>query len=223
MSNSPHTVGLRSSLSELITVSSGKVYLEGMLELPENPRGIVLFAHGSGSSRLSPRNNFVARELRAAKLGTLLIDLLTREEDQTYETRFDISLLTDRLADAAQWLRGYPATKNLALGLFGASTGAAAALRVAADFPKQIAAVVSRGGRPDLTGNERLARVAAPTLLIVGGHDFGVIDLNQETYDKLKCEKELTIVPGATHLFEEPGALEKVASIAASWFAQHLD
>jgi len=223
MSNSPHTVGLRSSLSELITVSSGKVYLEGMLELPENPRGIVLFAHGSGSSRLSPRNNFVARELRAAKLGTLLIDLLTREEDQTYETRFDISLLTDRLADAAQWLRGYPATKNLALGLFGASTGAAAALRVAADFPKQIAAVVSRGGRPDLTGNERLARVAAPTLLIVGGHDFGVIELNQETYDKLKCEKELTIVPGATHLFEEPGALEKVASIAASWFAQHLD
>ncbi|HYA21325.1 MAG TPA: dienelactone hydrolase family protein [Burkholderiales bacterium] len=223
MSNSPHTVGLRSSLSELITVSSGKVYLEGMLELPENPRGIVLFAHGSGSSRLSPRNNFVARELRAAKLGTLLIDLLTREEDQTYETRFDISLLTDRLADAAQWLRGYPATKNFALGLFGASTGAAAALRVAADFPKQIAAVVSRGGRPDLTGNERLARVAAPTLLIVGGHDFGVIDLNQETYDKLKCEKELTIVPGATHLFEEPGALEKVASIAASWFAQHLD
>ncbi|HMJ49001.1 MAG TPA: dienelactone hydrolase family protein [Burkholderiales bacterium] len=223
MSDSPNTVGLRSSLSELITVSSGKVYLEGMLELPENPQGIVLFAHGSGSSRLSPRNNFVARELRAARLGTLLIDLLTREEDQTYETRFDISLLTDRLADAAQWLRSYPATKNLALGLFGASTGAAAALRVAADFPKQIAAVVSRGGRPDLTGNERLARVAAPTLLIVGGHDFGVIELNQETYDKLKCEKELTIVPGATHLFEEPGALEKVASIAASWFARHLD
>ena len=209
-------------LSELVTVPSGEVRLEGMLELPEKSQGIVLFAHGSGSSRLSPRNNFVARELRAAGLGTLLIDLLTREEDQTYETRFDIGLLTNRLADAAQWLRKYPATKSLALGLFGASTGAAAALRVAADYPRHIAAVVSRGGRPDLTGDDKLARVIAPTLLIVGGHDFGVIELNEETYRKLKCEKELSIVPGATHLFEESGALEKVAALAAHWFTQHL-
>lgn len=212
----------RGGLSELVVVPSGAVHLEGMLELPEKTRGIVLFAHGSGSSRLSPRNNFVARELRAAGLGTLLIDLLTREEDQTYETRFDIGLLTDRLADAAQWLSTFPATKSLALGLFGASTGAAAALRVAADRPQQVAAVVSRGGRPDLTGNDKLARVIAPTLLIVGGHDFGVIELNEETYRKLKCEKELSVVPGATHLFEEPGALDKVAAIAARWFARHL-
>jgi len=213
---------LHGGLSELVTVPSGKVRLEGMLELPEKPQGIVLFAHGSGSSRLSPRNNFVARELRSAGLGTLLIDLLTREEDQTYETRFDIGLLTDRLADAAQWLRKYPATKSLALGLFGASTGAAAALRVAADFPQHVAAVVSRGGRPDLTGDDKLAQVTAPTLLIVGGHDFGVIELNEETYRKLKCEKELSIVPGATHLFEESGTLEKVAALAAQWFTQHL-
>lgn len=216
------TTKLHCGLSELVTVSSGKVRLEGMLELPEKPQGIVLFAHGSGSSRLSPRNNFVARELRSAGLGTLLIDLLTREEDQTYETRFDIGLLTDRLADAAQWLRKYPATKSLALGLFGASTGAAAALRVAADFPQHVAAVVSRGGRPDLTGDDKLAQVTAPTLLIVGGHDFGVIELNEETYRKLKCEKELSIVPGATHLFEESGTLEKVVALAAQWFTQHL-
>lgn len=222
MAESDHTTALRSSLSELVAVPSGKVRLEGMLELPEKSQSIVLFAHGSGSSRLSPRNNFVARELRAAGLGTLLIDLLTGEEDQTYETRFDISLLTDRLADSAKWLRKYPATNDLAICLFGASTGAAAALRVAAGFPQHIAAVVSRGGRPDLTGDERLAKVVAPTLLIVGGHDFGVIELNEETYRKLKCEKELSIVPGATHLFEERGTLEKVAALAAHWFLQHL-
>jgi putative phosphoribosyl transferase len=222
MTESRQTAGLRGGLSELVAVPSGEVRLEGMLELPEKLQGIVLFAHGSGSSRLSPRNNFVARELRAAGLGTLLIDLLTREEDQTYETRFDINLLTDRLADAAHWLRKYPATKSFALGLFGASTGAAAALRVAADFPRHVAAVVSRGGRPDLTGDDKLAHVAAPTLLIVGGNDFGVIELNEGTYRKLKCEKELSIVPGATHLFEEPGTLEKVAALAAQWFIRHL-
>ncbi|MGH8711427.1 MAG: dienelactone hydrolase family protein [Burkholderiales bacterium] len=222
MTEQHKTTELHGGLSELVTVPSGEVRLEGMLELPEKPQGIVLFAHGSGSSRLSPRNNFVARELHAAGLGTLLIDLLTREEDQTYETRFDIGLLTDRLADAAQWLRKYPATKSLALGLFGASTGAAAALRVATDFPRHVAAVVSRGGRPDLTGDDKLVNVIAPTLLIVGGDDFGVIELNEETYRKLKCEKELSIVPGATHLFEESGALEKVAALAAHWFIQHL-
>ncbi len=209
-------------LNEFAHVASGKVRLEGMLELPDNAQGIVLFAHGSGSSRLSPRNNFVARELRAAGLGTLLIDLLTSEEDQTYATRFDIGLLTRRLADAIRWLKEHPATKSLPIGLFGASTGAAAALRVAAERERKVAAVVSRGGRPDLAGNENLAQVLAPTLLIVGGADFQVIKLNKEAYRELECEKELVIVPGATHLFEEPGALERVAALAARWFARHL-
>ena len=217
-----NTTGLNTGLSELIHVPSGKVRLEGMLELPENAQGIVLFAHGSGSSRLSPRNNYVARELRAAALGTLLIDLLTREEDQTYETRFDISLLTRRLADATRWLKQHATTKSLALGLFGASTGAAAALRVASDSPREVAAVVSRGGRPDLAGGEKLAQVLAPTLLIVGGADFDVIKLNQEAHRQLRCEKEIAIVPGATHLFEEPGALERVAALAARWFVHHM-
>ena len=217
-----NTTDLNTGLSELVHVPSGKVRLEGMLELPENAQGIVLFAHGSGSSRLSPRNNYVARELRAAALGTLLIDLLTREEDQTYETRFNISLLTRRLADATQWLKQHPATQSLALGLFGASTGAAAALRVASDFPSEVAAVVSRGGRPDLAGGEKLAQVLAPTLLIVGGADFDVIKLNQEAHRQLRCEKEIAIVPGATHLFEEPGALERVAALAARWFVHHM-
>jgi len=217
-----NTTGLNAGLSELIHVPSGKIRLEGMLELPENPQGIVLFAHSSGSSRLSPRNNYVARELRAAALGTLLIDLLTREEDQTFETRFDITLLTRRLADATRWLKQHPTTKSLALGLFGASTGAAAALRVACDFPSEIAAVVSRGGRPDLAGDEKLAQVLAPTLLIVGGADFDVIKLNQAAHRQLRCEKEIAIVPGATHLFEEPGALERVAALAARWFVRHM-
>lgn len=215
------TVAPAAGLNEFTHVASGKVRLEGMLELPDNAQGIVLFAHGSGSSRLSPRNNFVARELRTVGLGTLLIDLLTREEDQTYETRFDIALLTRRLADAIRWLKEHPATKSLPIGLFGASTGAAAALRVAADLPGEVAAVVSRGGRPDLAGNENLAQVLAPTLLIVGGADFQVIKLNEEAYRELRCEKNLAIVPGATHLFEEPGALEHVAALAARWFACH--
>jgi len=209
-------------LHEFAHVASGQARLEGMLELPANVLGIVLFAHGSGSSRLSQRNNFVARELRAAGLGTLLVDLLTSEEDQTYATRFDIGLLTRRLADAARWLAEHPATKNLPIGLFGASTGAAAALRVAAERERKVAAVVSRGGRPDLAGDENLAQVLAPTLLIVGGADFQVIKLNEEAYREIKCEKELAIVPGATHLFEEPGALERVAALAAHWFARHL-
>jgi pimeloyl-ACP methyl ester carboxylesterase len=214
--------GPNAGLSELVNVPSGKVRLEGMLELPENAQGIVLFAHGSGSSRLSPRNNYVARELRAAALGTLLIDLLTREEDQTYETRFDIDLLTHRLADATRWLKQHATTKSLALGLFGASTGAAAALQVASDLPSEVAAVVSRGGRPDLAGGGKLAQVLAPTLLIVGGADFDVIKLNQEAHRHLRCKKEIAIVPGATHLFEEPGALERVAALAARWFVHHM-
>ena len=222
MAERHQAAGPGGAIRELVHVSSGKVRLEGMLELPESARGVVLFAHGSGSSRLSPRNNFVARELHAAGLGTLLLDLLTAEEDETYATRFDIALLTRRLADAARWLTEQPVTQNLPVGLFGASTGAAAALRVAADLPDQIAAVVSRGGRPDMAGNEQLAQVLAPTLLIVGGEDLQVIELNQEAYRELRCEKEMAIVAGATHLFEEPGTLARVATLAARWFARHL-
>ena len=210
------------SMNELVHVAAGGVRLEGMLELPEISRAVVLLAHGSGSSRLSPRNNLVARELRAAGLGTLLIDLLTREEDQAYENRFDIDLLARRLAEAVRWLKRHGTTKTLVVGLFGASTGAAAALNVAADLPEDVAAVVSRGGRPDLAGKEKLSQVRAPTLLIVGGADSEVIKLNKAAYRELRCEKELAIVPGATHLFEEPGTLERVAALAAQWFARHI-
>jgi dienelactone hydrolase len=209
-------------LSELIHVPSGKVRLEGMLELPGNAQGIVLFAHGSGSSRLSPRNTYVAKVLHHHGIGTLLFDLLTREEDQNYETRFDIELLTRRLLAATAWLQANPETHALRLGYFGASTGAAAALQAAAKMENKIAAVVSRGGRPDLAGAASLSRVTAPTLLIVGGADYEVIGLNQQAYVLLNCQKKLTLIPGATHLFEEPGKLEQAARSAADWFVQHL-
>jgi len=192
------------------------------LIIPQRAAGVVLFAHGSGSSRHSPRNKYVANQLREARLGTLLIDLLTPEEDETYRTRFDIGLLTQRLADAARSLAREPQTKDLPVGLFGASTGAAAALEVAAALPEAIRAVVSRGGRPDLASRVALHKVKAPTLLIVGGDDAGVIELNEQAYAELGCEKRLEIVPGATHLFEEPGTLEEVARLAAEWFTRHL-
>ena len=211
-----------SSSSELVLVASGTERLPGVLELPPGPRGMVLFAHGSGSSRLSPRNSYVAGELRRAGLGTLLLDLLSRDEDSEYAHRFDIALLGARLDDAARWLAEEPETKGLALGLFGASTGAAAALQLAASRPDEIAAVVSRGGRPDLAGGEALARVRAPTLLIVGGEDHAVIELNRQALRELTCEKELAVVRGATHLFEEPGALKEVARLAARWFKGYL-
>ena len=210
------------SSSELVLVASGTERLPGVLELPPDPRGMVLFAHGSGSSRRSPRNSYVAGELRRAGLGTLLLDLLSRDEDSEYEHRFDIALLGARLDDAARWLADEPETKGLALGLFGASTGAAAALQLAASRPDEIAAVVSRGGRPDLAGGEALARVRAPTLLIVGGEDHAVIELNRQALRELTCEKELAVVRGATHLFEEPGALAEVARLAARWFKGYL-
>jgi putative phosphoribosyl transferase len=210
------------SSSELVLVASGTERLPGVLELPPGPRGMVLFAHGSGSSRRSPRNSYVAGELRRAGLGTLLLDLLSRDEDSEYEHRFDIALLGARLDDAARWLADEPETKGLALGLFGASTGAAAALQLAASRPDEIAAVVSRGGRPDLAGGEALARVRAPTLLIVGGEDHAVIELNRQALRELTCEKELAVVRGATHLFEEPGALAEVARLAARWFKGYL-
>jgi pimeloyl-ACP methyl ester carboxylesterase len=196
--------------------------LEGVLELPETPAGVVVFSHGSGSGRHSPRNRYVAQELRSAGLGTLLLDLLTPEEDTDYEMRFDIDLLTERLGDAVRFVRQHAPTQSLAVGLFGASTGAASALRVAAAAPDLVQAVVSRGGRPDLTGDQALSRVKAPTLLIVGGRDHGVIELNQATHRLLHCEKEIAIVSGATHLFEEPGTLEEVAHLARDWFLRHL-
>jgi len=210
------------STESIVHVPVDGLTLEGALGLPAGATGIVLFAHGSGSSRLSPRNNYVASILRAAGLGTLLIDLLTRSEDVNYDTRFDIPLLTGRLIAAIGWLKSRPETKGFPIGCFGASTGAAAALRAAADSGHDVAAVVSRGGRPDLAGEDALGRVRCPTLLLVGGHDPVVLDLNREAHRALECEKELVIVPGATHLFEEPGTLEQVARLAAAWFKRHL-
>ncbi|MFN3545428.1 MAG: dienelactone hydrolase family protein [Thiobacillus sp.] len=208
--------------STLVHIPAGRATIEGMLQLPDGAIGLVLFAHGSGSSRHSPRNNYVAGVLRAARVGTLLMDLLTPEEDTDYARRFDIGLLTRRLLDAARWVGEQDDTQALPLGFFGASTGAAAALEAAAALGPQARAVVSRGGRPDLASAKALAKVTAPTLLLVGGYDDGVIDLNQQAYDALRCKKELVIVPGATHLFEEPGTLEAVAARAAGWFAEHL-
>jgi putative phosphoribosyl transferase len=207
----------------LITIPADSVQIEGMLESPEDAIAVVLFAHGSGSSRLSPRNNYVAGLLREAGLGTLLMDLLTPQEDERYKARFDISLLSERLLAAIRWLQNDTRTKALRTGLFGASTGAAAALQTAARLGSAVGAVVSRGGRPDLAGAEALERVSAPSLLIVGGLDEVVIRLNEEAYRLLHSEKRLEIVPGATHLFEEPGTLESVASLARDWFLRFLD
>ena len=195
--------------------------LEGSLAIPGQAKGLVVFAHGSGSSRFSPRNNFVAQLLRQAGIGTLLMDLLTLQEDSVYETRFNINLLTERLLLATRWLQEQQLTKDLVIGYFGASTGAAAALKAAAIEGSKIGAVVSRGGRPDLA-EESLTRVQSPTLLIVGGRDTVVLQLNREALASLKGKKELVIVPGATHLFEEPGALEEVARLATEWFKQYL-
>ncbi len=208
--------------STLAHIPAGPVTIEGMLEIPDRAVGLVLFAHGSGSSRLSPRNNYVAGVLRQAGVGTLLMDLLTPAEDRDYERRFDIALLTQRLLDAARWVVSQPALRDLPLGFFGASTGAAAAIEAAAMLGTDAKAVVSRGGRPDLASRVALGNVAAPTLLLVGGFDDIVIDLNQQAYAQLHCEKELVIIPGATHLFEETGTLEDVARQAAAWFAKHL-
>ena len=205
-----------------VSIPSGVVTLQGLLDVPDPARGVVVFSHGSGSGRNSPRNQYVAAELVRAGLATLLLDLLTPEEERDYDVRFDIALLSERLADAVRHVRGAPATRALPVGLFGASTGAASALRVAAEMPGAIAAVVSRGGRPDLAGNQLLPLVQAPTLLVVGGEDHEVIRLNRAAERWLQCRKELVIVPGATHLFEEPGTLEAVARLARDWFLRHL-
>ena len=209
-----------------VQIAVGAVNLQGSLAVPVGVQGVVLFAHGSGSSRHSPRNRYVSHVLQEAGLATLLMDLLTSEEErideQTRELRFNIGFLSDRLVEATDWLGRYPATRDLAIGYFGASTGAAAALVAAAERPAKIGAVVSRGGRPDLAGTA-LLRVQAPTLLLVGGDDYAVITLNEQALKQLaSTEKELVIVPGATHLFEEPGTLDEVARLAADWFTRHL-
>lgn len=206
---------------QIVQITIDSITLEGALTIPDQARGIILFAHGSGSSRFSPRNILVAKELQEAGLATLLIDLLTEDEDEIYENRFDIDLITQRLIDVTSWIQKQPDTKRLKIGYFGASTGAAAALKASAKLGPKICAVVSRGGRPDLA-NEVLSQVKAPTLLIVGGDDLEVIELNKEAYEKLKCVKEFEIIPGATHLFEEPGKLEWVAKYAADWFDKYL-
>lgn len=208
-----------------VRIPSGSVELEGELEIPANASGVVLFAHGSGSSRHSRRNQFVARHLREHGLGTLLFDLLTRDEEaidaHTAHLRFNIGLLAGRLSDATKWLQAEGHLDGMKAGYFGASTGGGAALVAAAELGENIGAVVSRGGRPDLAGTA-LPHVKAPTLLIVGGRDELVIELNERAYLQLRCEKELQIVPGASHLFEEPGTLEEVARLAAGWFRKHL-
>lgn len=213
---------MKSTHAQLLHIPVDAVHIEGMLELPPDPQGIVLFAHGSGSSRHSPRNNYVARVLHDKGIGTLLMDLLTVAEDLDYHTRFDIPLLTHRLLVATRWVKLHETTRQLPIGYFGASTGAAAALQAAAALGEDIRAVVSRGGRPDLAGSHDLTKVSAPTLLLVGGGDEDVLELNREAYAQLPCTKELSIIPGATHLFEEAGTLEDVARQAAVWFGRYL-
>ncbi len=209
-----------SPTDEEVRVDAGELTLPGHLTAPPEAVGVVVFAHGSGSSRHSPRNQFVADQLDDAGLATLTFDLLTDAEAQDRRNVFDIALLASRLARAADWIRDQPAVAGLPVALFGASTGAAAALVAASDPSRQFAAVVSRGGRPDLAG-DRLTHVTAPTLLIVGGDDTVVIELNREAQRRLQCENRLSIVPGATHLFEEPGTLESVAELASAWFVEH--
>lgn len=214
---------MRASVStELVHIPLGPVQVEGMLTLPASPSGLVVFAHGSGSSRFSPRNNHVAQVLHVRGVGTLLIDLLTPAEDQDHRMRFDIPLLTTRLLGVTRWAQHHATTRALPVGYFGASTGAAAALLAAAELGPAIDAVVSRGGRPDLAGPDALARVRCPTLLLVGGLDDEVLALNEHAARALQAPHALSVVPGATHLFEEPGTLDEVARQAAGWFAQYL-
>ncbi len=212
---------MTTSHEQNVRITKGRLSLEGILGLPAKPHGVVLFAHGSGSGRLSPRNNFVARYLQQNGLATLLLDLLTPDEAEDRHNVFDIDLLADRLLLAKAWLEQEPRTTGLGIGYFGASTGAGAALQAAARDPALIGAIVSRGGRPDLA-EPYLASVTAPTLLIIGGNDEPVIEMNRAAYELLTCEKKLVIVPGATHLFEEPGTLEQVAEQASRWFQRYV-
>jgi dienelactone hydrolase len=203
-------------------IPGNSVMLTGDLSLPATAKSLVLFSHGSGSSRLSPRNRFVAQKLQDENIGTFLFDLLTEEEDQIYQNRFDIDLLTQRLILVTQWVQNQKQMQDFKFGYFGASTGAASALKAAAELGNDITAIVSRGGRPDLAIPE-IKEVKSPTLLIVGGLDYGVMELNQKAYDMLNSVKDIVIVEGATHLFEEPGKLEEVSEIAAKWFSKYLN
>ena len=207
-----------------VRIPAGRATLHGNLTIVDGASALVLFVHGSGSSRLSPRNQFVARTLNNAGLATLLFDLLTPEEESvdawTREHRFDISMLAERLIQATNWAKQQAQARDLGIGYFGSSTGGGAALLAAAELPREVGAVVSRGGRPDLAG-DALPKVEAPTLLIVGGEDHVVIDLNEQARAQMRCEVKIDIVPGATHLFEEPGALEQVARLASDWFLLH--
>ncbi len=204
-----------------IDIPLSSVILKGNLVIPEDPRGIIIFSHGSGSSRFSPRNNLVAEIFQSQRFGTLLFDLLTEAEDQIYENRFNIDLLVSRLIETTEWLKELPEANKLPLAYFGASTGAASALRAAAYFGEMIKAVVSRGGRPDMVLNA-LPIVKAPTLLIVGGNDIPVIGMNKMAFDQLQCIKEMKIIPGASHLFEEPGKLTEVAETATIWYKKNI-
>ncbi len=223
----PQRINIQPTRESVVQIPLRDATLEGNLTLPENSRGVILFAHGSGSSRHSPRNQFVAQALNHSHLGTLLFDLLTPDEeridDRTRELRFDIELLARRVIGAVDWVYHQPAVQGLPIGLFGASTGAAAALVTAAFRPNEVRAVVSRGGRPDLAGADTLEQVFAPTLLIVGGNDDLVIDLNEQAMRHMRGQTRLVIVPGATHLFEESGALEEVARLARRWFEEQLN
>lgn len=212
---------MKLAIDRTVKIESGVETIEGMLGIPEHAQGVVLFAHGSGSGRFSPRNQYVARVLRDGGLGTLLVDLLAPDESEDRRKVFDITLLAERLLSATNWLKNNAETSKLPIGYFGASTGAAAALRAAVDAGPTVRAVVSRGGRPDLA-IRYLSGVKAPTLLIVGGDDLSVIPLNQEAYEALTGPKKMVIIPGATHLFEESGALEQVAEHAREWFLRYL-
>lgn len=215
----------RSTQSQVVQIPVKNAVLEGELCMPTGARGVVTFAHGSGSSRHSPRNQYVARVLNQAGLATLLMDLLTRREEEaeqfTRHLRFDISMLAERLGETMKWLATQPLMRSAAMGIFGASTGGAAAIVAAAEHPREVRAVVSRGGRPDLAGSA-LMSLKTPTLLIVGGADYQVIELNSKAYNRMQGVKRMEIVPGATHLFEEPGALERVAELARDWFQNYL-
>lgn len=206
---------------QLVAIPADGKTLRGFLNIPEGAGGLVVFAHGSGSSSISPRNSFVAREIQQEGLGTLLFDLLTEKEDENYQARFDIDLLVARLGQALDWIKSDRNLKKLSIGLFGSSTGASAALRVAALKESGITAVVSRGGRTDLADSV-LSEISAPTLFIVGESDEEVLELNRSSFNLLACQKELSVIEGATHLFEEPGTLEQVAKLAARWFKRHL-
>lgn len=209
------------NLTQNIQISIDKIKLEASLAIPDKATNIVVFVHGSGSSRKSPRNVYVAELLQQDGFATLLFDLLTEEEDLNYANRFDISLLTERLKQVTAWIKKNTTTKNFKIGYFGASTGAAAAIMAAADIGQDIKAVVSRGGRPDLA-NEALVKIKSPTLLIVGDEDYGVIELNEAAYAQINAPKAMEIIPGATHLFEEPGTLDAAAQKAKAWFVKYL-